>query len=79
MQDTAGEVRVNSLAMYSHGPLHMDKQENGKQVEPIYNGSLLIKDVARKTYQERWTIGTNGGRGSGKSVQVTRHDADADI
>ena len=26
MQDTAGEVGMNSLATYSRGPLHMDEQ-----------------------------------------------------
>ena len=49
---------------YSCGPLHMDEQK---------------WDVALKTYRERWTIETGGGRGSGTSVLVARHDDDDDF
>ena len=45
---------------------------------PIYNSSILIQDVAWKTYQEQWMIGMSGRRGSGKSVQVAHHDDDDD-
>ena len=38
--------------------------------------SLPIQDVALKTYRERWTIKTGGGRGSRKSVLEARHDDD---
>ena len=68
MQDTAGEVRTNSSAIYSRGPLHMDEQSQNDQIEPIYNSSVLIQDVALKTYREGWTIETVAGRGSGRSV-----------
>ena len=37
MQDTAGEVRMNSLVMYFCGPLHMDKQRQDDQLEPTYS------------------------------------------
>ena len=35
MQDTAGEVRMNSLAAFSYGPLHMHMQVLDDQLEPI--------------------------------------------
>ena len=34
----------------------MDKQRQDDQLEPIYNGSVPIQDVALKTYRERCTI-----------------------
>ena len=46
----------------------MDEQVLGDQLEPIYNSSVLIQDVAWKTCQKWWTIETNDGRGSGKSM-----------
>ena len=48
----------------------MDEQGQDDQLEPIYNSSMLIQDVALKTNRERWTIETGGGRGSGRSVLV---------
>ena len=69
MWDTAGEVRTNSEEMYSCGPLYMDKQRLDDQLEPIYNSSVLIQDVAWKTSRKQWTIETSGKRGSGKSMQ----------
>ena len=53
--------------------LHMDKQRQNEQLEPIYNSSVLIQDVAWRTFRERWTIEMDGKRGSGKSVLATRH------
>ena len=72
MRDTAGEVRANSLVMHpsrspSYGRL-------GDQLEPTYNCSVLIQDVAWKTNRKQWTIRINGGKGSRKSVPVVRHD-----
>ena len=32
----------------------------GDQLEPMYNRSVLIQDVAWKIFRERWTIETNG-------------------
>ena len=46
MQDTGGEVRMNSQAIYSCGPLHMDEQRQDDQLEPIYNSSVPIQDIA---------------------------------
>ena len=46
MQDTAGEVKMNSLAMYSCWPHSKDEKELGDQLEPIYNNSVPILDVA---------------------------------
>ena len=54
----------------------MDVQGYGDQLEPIYNRSVLIQDVAWKTCREQWTVGTSGERGSGKSVLAARHDDD---
>ena len=62
--------------VYSGGPLHADEQELGDQQEPIHNSSLLMYDVSWKTCRERWTIETNGERGSGKSVLAARHNDD---
>ena len=58
--------------MYSGGPLHTDEQGLNDQLEPIYNSSVLIQDVAWKTCRERKTIETSGKWGPGKSVLVAR-------
>ena len=76
MRDTAGEIRTKSQATYSCGPLHMDEQRQDDQLEPKYNSSVPIQDVALKTYQERGTIEMGGGRGSKRSVLAVRHDDD---
>ena len=49
MWDTVGEVETNSC-----GPLHMDEQRQVDQLEPTYNSSALIEDVALKTYGRDW-------------------------
>ena len=54
----------------------MDEQRQDDQLEPIYNSSVLIQDVALKTYQERWTIEMGCERGSGRSMLVVQHDDD---
>ena len=77
IQDTAGEVRTSSWAMYSRGLLHTNEKGLGDQLESIYNSSILIQDVAWKTCREWWTIGISGGRGSEKSV-LAAHDDDDD-
>ena len=56
----------------------MDEQRLNDQLEPIYNSSVLIQDIVKKTSQERWTIETVGERGSGKSVLARWHDDDYD-
>ena len=73
---TAGEVRMNSWAIYSCGPLHLDEQRRDDQLKPIYNNS--IQDVALKTFWERSTIESVGLRGSGRSVLAAWHDDDDD-
>ena len=60
MWDTAGEVRTNTEVIYSCGPLHMDKQRQDNQLEPIYNSSVLIQYIAWKTSREWWTIEMGG-------------------
>ena len=54
----------------------MDEQMRNDLVEPIYNSSVLIQNVALNTYWERWSIEKGGGRGSGRSVLAARHDDD---
>ena len=39
--------------MFSYGPLHMAEQKQGDQLEPTYNSSVKIRDVALKTSQKR--------------------------
>ena len=68
MQDTTGEIRANSYVMYSCGALHMDEQKLDDLLEPIYNSSLPIWDVAWKTSWEQWTLGMGGEKGSDRSV-----------
>ena len=52
MQDTVGEVGMNSWAMYFRGPLHMAKQRQDDQLQPTYNNSVPIQEVALKTYRK---------------------------
>ena len=73
MQNNAGEEDTNSKVIYSCGPLHLDEQRQDDQLEPIYNSSLPIRDVALKTYRKRWTIEVGGKRRLGRSVQVAWH------
>ena len=56
----------------------MDEQRQDDQLEPIYNSSVSIQEVALKTYRKRWTIETSGERGSVRSELAARHDDDDD-
>ena len=47
------DVRANSSAIYSCGPLHMDEQKHNNQLESIQKISAPIQDIALKTCQER--------------------------
>ena len=78
MRDTVGDVKTNSYAMFSHGPLHTDEQVLNNQLVFIYNSSVRTQYVIWRTYQKRSTIETNGQRESGKSVLVVRLDDDDD-
>ena len=60
----------------SCGSHHMDEQRQDDQLEPIYNSSVPIQDVALKSSPEQWTIKMGGERGSGWSVLAARHDDD---
>ena len=64
--------------MYSCRSLRMDEQGQDGQLEPIYNSSVPIQNVARKNSRERWTIETGDKRGSGKSVLTAQYDDDDD-
>ena len=78
IQDTAGEEGTNSYAIFSCGPLHMDKQKQDDLQEPIYKSSVPIRGVVLKTFREPWAIEMGGERGSGRSVLPARHDYDDD-
>ena len=56
----------------------MDEQRQDDQLEPTYNSSVPIQDVALKNYWKRWTIETRSERGSERSGLAVRHDAAAD-
>ena len=50
----------------------MDEQSQDDQLEPIYNSSVPIQDIALKTSWERRTIEMRGKRGSGRFVLAAR-------
>ena len=50
------------------------KQDN--QLEHTFSSYVRIRDVALKTCQWRWTIGSSSERGSGISVLAARYDED---
>ena len=56
----------------------MDKQRQDNQLEPIYNSSVPIWDIALKTSRKQWTIEMGSERGSGRSVLAAWHDDDDD-
>ena len=57
---------------------HYDEQRQDDQQEPIYNSSVPMQDATLKAYRIRWTKEKGGGRGSGISVLLVRHDVDDD-
>ena len=59
-------------------PLHVAEQRLDDQLEPTYSSSVLIQDVALKTYRKQWTIGRSGKRGSGISALMAWHVYDDD-
>ena len=67
---------INNILLWtpSHGRAKQDDQ-----LEPIYNSSVPIQDVACKNSQERWTTDMGDERGSGGSVLAARHHDDVDI
>ena len=52
----------------------MDEQRQDDKLEPIYNSSVPIQDVALKTSLEQWTIETGDKRRSGRSLLAAWHD-----
>ena len=60
----------------------MEKKLDGnytRMLRAILNKSWRQQDVALKTYRKRWTIEKGGGRGSGRSVLMARHDDDDEL
>ena len=64
--------------MYSCGSLHVDEQRQDVQLEPMYNSSVPIRDVALRICRKQWTIGRCGERGSGISVLIAQHEGNDD-
>ena len=56
----------------------MAEQRQDDELEPTYNSSVPLQDVALKTYRKRWTIEKGGEKGSGISVLMVQHDDDDD-
>ena len=56
----------------------MDEQRLDNYLEPIYNSSVPIQDVAGTTSWEQWTIEMGGKRRLGRYVLAARHDDDDD-
>ena len=56
----------------------MDEQRQDGPLEPTYTSSVLIQDVALKTYREWWMIEKGDRRGLGKSTLAAWHDDDDD-
>ena len=54
----------------------MAGKKQDDQLEHTYSSSVIIRDVALKTYQRRWTMGRSGERGSGISMLAAWHDDD---
>ena len=65
-----------SREFFPVSPAQLDEQRQDDQLEPTYNSSVLIKDVALKTYREQWTIEKGGGRVSERSTLAARYDDD---
>ena len=59
--------------MYSYGPPHMAGQKQDDQLEHTFSSYVMIRDVALKTRQRRWTIGRSGERGSRIFVLAAQH------
>ena len=56
----------------------MDELKQDVPLEPTYNGSVPIQDVALKTYRKWWTIERGGEKVSGIPVLKMQHDDDGD-
>ena len=46
----------------------MDKQREDDCLEPTYNSSVLVKDVALRTSRKQWTIEMGDRKGTGISM-----------
>ena len=78
MRGNAGEERKNLLAMLFYRLLHLDVPVVFDQ--QIYISSVSTLDAVKKTYQERWTIGTDGENVSKNSELSARlHDDEKNI
>ena len=66
-----GEL-INDVLLWT--PSHEQRLDN--QLEPTYSSSVLIWDVALKTYQKQWMIEKGVEKGSEISVLMARLDDD---
>ena len=58
------------------GPLHMDMLVVTDQQKRIYISFVWSQDIVWKTCQQRWMIGTEGVKESGKTVRSSQVDVD---
>ena len=56
----------------------MDEQRQDVQLEPTYNNSVPVRNVALRIYRKQWTIGRCGERGSEISMLIPHDDDDDD-
>ena len=78
MLSTAGKTGMNSKATFSSGLLHMDTPmlANSQGFTVISFEQTLV--ALKRTYKERWPIGTDNEWESKESMQSVRIDDDDD-
>ena len=69
MGDTAEEARTNSEVTFFYGHFYMDVTVLVDQ-QGLHISYVRTLDVVWTTYQERWMIGMDGERESGKSMMM---------
>ena len=57
----------------------MDVQRQDDQLEPTYNSSVPIRDVALRNCWKQWMIGRVDEKMSGISILIAGHEDDDDI
>ena len=72
MQNTAGEVKMNSYVTFSDGPLHTNLPVLGDQQELTYKSSVQSLDVIWKQWMV-WMNGERKSRKSGPAAQLDDH------
>ena len=81
MLDNVGEGKTNSYVtfFYRHTSVGRHGYASVGRLTGTYQHQLCTNiDIVWRTSRERWMIGTNGERESGKSLLAVRHDDDDD-